>query len=857
MEHPAFRAAAAAAVQPEHVVQFFPDDGTLLESLSAFVSSALADGSAVIAIATREHLEGLLPRLRTRYVGLDAALAEGRYVALDAHDTLQRILVDGRPDAAAFESQVASIIEATSRRHGHVAAFGEMVGVLWRGGAYGAAVELEALWNRLRTRIPFALFCAYPQIDLGDHASAALRNVSLAHTRDATPCAHPTAEARVTARLRQLSDRLASELEHRRSMERTLAAREHELADLLNNAALGAHTVGPDGVIQWANRYELEMLGYAAEEYIGHSVVEFHADAAEGRRILARLHAGETLRDEPARLRCRDGSVRDVLITSNVQWDEGRFVRTRCFTRDVTEQRNTRLRLEQVESRATEARALLAAIVASSDDAIVSKSLQGRITSWNEGAERIFGYPAAEAVGRPITMIIPPELHDEERHILAKLTRGERIDHFETVRVRKDGCRVDVSLTISPVRDAEGRIVGASKIARDVTESKRLEAKLREADQRKNEFLAMLGHELRNPLASIRNISEVLLRTSRDNGGQHQLCTMLERQVQHMGRLLDDLLDVSRIVQGKIKFERKPIDLADVVRQAVETARPLIDERRHRLDVRIEAAPLPIRGDAARLVQMLGNLLNNAAKYTPPGGEVRVSAQRRDDSIEARVADNGAGIAADRQERIFDLFFQDERTVEQSQNGLGIGLTLVRSIVEHHGGDVAVRSDGVGQGSEFVVTLPLDRSARRTVSNADIDAHGAPAAEAGKRILIVDDNVDASASLAILLRLKGHDVAVASDGPSALDLVQQSPPDLALLDIGMPGMDGYEIARRLRERGYAKRLVAVTGYGTPEDRERSRRAGFDHHFVKPIDPAALEQFIAASADTKAHGLPAG
>jgi PAS domain S-box-containing protein len=490
---------------------------------------------------------------------------------------------------------------------------------------------------------------------------------------------------------------------------------------------------------------------------------------------------------------------------------------------------------------ADEARVRLAAIVESSDDAIIGKDMEGTITSWNRAAERLYGYSAAEIVGRPIAVLIPPDHDNDFPAIMERLRRGERIEHYETVRIAKDGRRIDVSLTISPIKDATGRIVGASKIARDISERKQMEARLREADRRKDEFLAVLGHELRNPLAAIRNVSQLMLLMTEGDGRYRELSLMLERQVGHMARLLDDLLEVGRIVHGKIRFVREAIDLAAVVGQAIETARPLIEAKRLRLRVDVPAEPLRTHGDATRLVQAVSNLLNNAAKYTPTGGEIRVSARGAPEALVVSVSDNGIGIAPELQGRIFDFFFQGERGVAEAPDGLGIGLGLVRTIVEHHGGTVRVRSDGPGTGSEFIVTLPGAENAR---------AGQPPAAEtvesdsAGGRILLVDDNRDALSALALLLRQRGHTVFTAAAGAPALEMAASLTPELIVLDIAMPGMDGYEVMRRMRENGFTDRIAALTGYGSDDERRRALGAGFDAHFVKPVDPAALEKLLA-------------
>jgi PAS domain S-box-containing protein len=494
--------------------------------------------------------------------------------------------------------------------------------------------------------------------------------------------------------------------------------------------------------------------------------------------------------------------------------------------------------LLDVEARAARTEALLAAIVSCSDDAVISKSLDGRITSWNEGASRLFGYSLEEALGQPVLMIVPPELHEEESRILARLARGERIDHFETVRVAKDGRRIDVSLAISPIRDDDGTVIGASNVSRDISERKRMEEQLRVADRRKDEFIAILGHELRNPLAPIRTAAEVLRRTAGSNPECVHLCDILERQVQQMTRLLDDLLDVSRITQGKINFRSQAVDIGMIVQRAVEAIRPLVQRRGHRLTVDVLREPCTVVGDFERLVQLVTNLLNNAAKYTPDGGDIQVRILPRDAGVEIHVKDDGIGIAPGVLPHVFDLFVQDQ-TARETQDGLGIGLSLVRMIARHHGGSVVARSEGVGRGSEFIVTLPATIKPLAGPS----DAPASQAATSRKRIVVVDDNRDALDSLAMLLRLSGHDVTTVTDGESAVSVVLSLAPDFAIIDIGLPGVSGYEVALRLRKANCTVPLAALTGYGSGEDRERSQLTGFDHHFVKPVDPAVLGRVL--------------
>jgi PAS domain S-box-containing protein len=495
--------------------------------------------------------------------------------------------------------------------------------------------------------------------------------------------------------------------------------------------------------------------------------------------------------------------------------------------------------------RALELRSRLAAIVESSDDAIVSKTLDGVIQSWNAGAERVFGYTAAEAVGRPITLIIPPERYEEERMILSRLRRGERIDHYETVRVAKDGRRLDISLTVSPVRDASGRITGASKVARDVTDRRRAEAALKEADRRKDEFLALLAHELRNPLAPLRSGLQILRLAEHDPAARARAREMMDRQLGHMVRLVDDLLDVSRITRGKMELRRARVRLADVIGSAVETARPLIDAAGHSLEVSLPEAAAVLDADLTRLAQVFANLLTNSAKYTPPGGRIRLTAAVRDGEAVVTVRDTGIGIPAEALPRIFDMFSQVDRSIERASGGLGIGLALVKGLVEMHGGTVAADSPGPGRGSTFTVRLPtagpLPAGPPQPAENAARDAR--------RRVLVVDDNRDGAESLAEMLRLLGNEVFTAHDGLEAVEAAGQLRPDLVLMDVGMPRLNGLDATRRIREQpwGRAMTVIALTGWGQEADRALSREAGCDGHLVKPVGLAELQQLLAGAS----------
>jgi CheY-like chemotaxis protein/nitrogen-specific signal transduction histidine kinase len=390
-------------------------------------------------------------------------------------------------------------------------------------------------------------------------------------------------------------------------------------------------------------------------------------------------------------------------------------------------------------------------------------------------------------------------------------------------------------------------------IVRDITGRKKLEDQLRqrvdalaEADRQKNEFLAMLGHELRNPLGPMRNALHILKMARSDPKTQDEAEGMIERQLQHLVRLVDDLLDVSRIIRGRIELRRDRLDLAVAIRRAVETAQPLIDANGHVLDISLPGRPVHVMGDLIRLSQVISNLLGNAAKYSTKPGRIRVALTEQDGKAWVAVEDEGEGIPADLLPRIFDLFVQGDHTLARSQGGLGIGLTLVRRLMELHGGEVGVESRGLGHGSRFTIRLPALATPPRP--HPQQDERVTSARSASRRVLVVDDNVDAANSISKLLQLLGHTVRCVYDGPSALSATEEFRPEIVVLDIGLPGMDGYEVAKRLRDRRNFRSIpiVAVTGYGQDDDRARSREAGFSEHLAKPVDPEVLHKLVLAA-----------
>lgn len=531
----------------------------------------------------------------------------------------------------------------------------------------------------------------------------------------------------------------------------------------------------------------------------------------------------------------RDGTEHPIDDSAAPMRDpSGAIVGTVLVFRDVT----ARMRAAEVQAR-------LAAIIESSQDAVISKTLQGIIISWNAEAQRLFGYTPEEAVGQPVTLIIPPELWGEEREIMARLRRGERVEHFETTRVAKDGHRIDLSLTISPVRDETGRVIGASKVARDITDRKRTEQALRDADRRKDEFLALLAHELRNPLAPLQNGLQIVRLADADSDAVARARAMMERQLAHMVRLVDDLLDISRINQNKMELRRSRVLLTDVMSSAVETARPAIEAAGHDLIISAPAEQIQLDADVTRLSQVFSNLLTNSAKYTGHGGHIWFAAERHGAEVAVSVRDTGIGIPDDALPRIFDMFSQVDRSIERVTGGLGIGLALVQGLVEMHGGKVTAESPGLEHGSTFTVRLPIPERRSEPAADDALTRKRTPKSP-GQRILVVDDNPDAADSMVMILKLLGHDVSRAKDGLEAVDAAERFRPEVVLMDMGMPRLNGYDATRRIREQPWGKQIaiIALTGWGQESDKARSYDAGCDGHLVKPIDLVDLEKLLA-------------
>jgi PAS domain S-box-containing protein len=802
----------------------------------------------------------------------------------------------------------------------------------------------------------------------------------------------------------------------------SLMVNRREFRSLLDALPAAAYTCDPSGLITYFNARAVQLWGREprlhdpADRYCG----SFKLFADDGSPIahdqcwMAKALQTQTEQDgEEIIIERPDGTRATVLAhASPIIDDAGMLQGAVNVLVDISDRKQNE-----------EAQARLAAIVESSEDAIISKTLEGRILTWNGGAETLLGYTADEAIGKSITFIIPPELESEEQFILSRLRRGERIRDYETVRVTKYGRRIDVSLRISPVRDSKGRIIGVSKILRDITlrksgeqalaalkdelaleladlrrvhetslrlsktlelqpildetlrtaasiqntdmgllmlcdnetdelrvaaalgladafvkaieaipagpyqvcaqearrvvledaqnerefskhgalsqsagiravhatplvtrsgkvvgvlatcfrrvhvssereknlidvfarqavdfiENARLYSQLREAHRRKDEFLATLAHELRNPLAPISNSLNLLRLLDDLNPAAERVREIMERQVSHMVRLVDDLLEISRITRGKISLRKQTVELAAIVRSAVETSRPLIEAAGHQLAITLSAEPMTLDGDPVRLAQVISNLLNNAAKYTENSGQIWLHARRNGSTLEVSVRDNGTGIPADMLPRVFEMFAQVDTTLKRPQSGLGIGLTLARRLVEMHGGRIEAFSAGPGQGSEFVVSLPtaLPPSARKAPS-ATKSRNDRPTLEP-RRVLVVDDARDAAYVLSKMLEVLGQQVRVVNDPREAVREAIDFSPELIISDIAMPEMNGYELAREIRRTSelHGVVLVALTGYGQDSDRQLAREAGFDHHLVKPVSSDSLCELLSS------------
>jgi PAS domain S-box-containing protein len=606
-----------------------------------------------------------------------------------------------------------------------------------------------------------------------------------------------------------------------------------------------------EGIIVSWNRSAERIFGYTREETLGHSVISLLATRPEEEAaILERVRRGERVEHFETAGKRKDGKLIDVSVTvSPVRDASGAVIGISKVARDISEQK--------LSARAGH---LLGAIVSSSEDAIVSKNLDGVITSWNAAAERIFGYTAAEAVGQSVLMLVPTDRKDEEPQILARLRRGERVEHFETLRVRKNGTLFPVSLTISPVRDGAGNIIGASKIARDITELRRIadereqsleseraaRAQAEHASRMKDDFLATVSHELRTPLNAIVGWTQVLKEGGHLTPEDAHGVETIEKNALVQAQLIDDLLDLGRIVSGKMTLDVERFDLAGVVTDAVAALHLAASSREIRIKTVLDSRSSWTMGDRKRLQQVIWNLLTNAIKFSPRKSSIIVSLTRVNSHIEVSVADNGRGIAPEFLPHVFERFRQADASTTRQHGGLGIGLAIVKQLVEMHGGQVHAQSPGLGQGATFMFTVPV-------VIARSVPVHESPPANPvigdlsstedlrGIKVLAVDDDADSLEVVKRVLTSRHATVETATSVAEALKIFAFFRPSIVLSDIGMPDRDGYDLIRSLRALPGGKSVpaAALTALARAEDRMRALKAGFQTHLAKPVVPAEL------------------
>lgn len=592
----------------------------------------------------------------------------------------------------------------------------------------------------------------------------------------------------------------------------------------------------------YANEGLLKMWGKSLDEAIGKTCLElgyepWHA-ALHDREIEQVIATKQPVRGEVPFTGTFGRRMYDYLLVP-VLGADGNVEAVAGTTRDVTDRKQAEEALQQARLQLESA--LLAAEIGTFVWDIVADRLYG-----DRNFTALFGIPLDDTGAAPLADFVTVIHPDDRARVLAMVERALETggDYAAEYRITVDSRERWFIARGKVEHDEDGRPVRFPGVLLDITERKQAEEALREADRRKDEFLAVLSHELRNPLAPIRQSIALLKAPHVEARDAQRAYDIIDRQSRHMAWLLDDLLDLSRVTRGVLELRKEPVELAALIEAAVESAQPVIDSRRHTLALDLPDGPVTFGADGLRLAQVISNLLTNAAKYTDPGGQIGLEVRKQGRDLVFSVRDNGVGISPDMLPRMFLMFSQEKSTLERSQGGLGIGLALVRGLVELHGGTVEARSAGVGQGSEFIVRLPARVVAGRQAESAARAVRRRAAA--ARRILLADDNRDAAESMGALLEMAGHEVCTVHDGEAALDAGAAFGPDVALIDIGMPKLTGYEVAERVRSERWGRRvlLIALTGWGQEEDKRRAMAAGFDHHLTKPVDQDVLEGLLA-------------
>jgi PAS domain S-box-containing protein len=659
------------------------------------------------------------------------------------------------------------------------------------------------------------------------------------------------------------ASKIARDISERKRAEEALRSREEELTDFIENSVVGLHWVAADGTILWANQAELDLLGYTREEYVGHHIAEFHADPEVIADILTRLTHDEALHSYEARLRCRDGSFRHVLISSNVRRQGGEFIHTRCFTRDITERRLAEEALRQSEERFAKA-------FEASPLALTITSLKtSRLLEVNETFSRMSGYTREEAVGRTtLELGLWVRASDRDEEVAMVSERGQ-VREIEYRFRMKDGTervgllsaeRIEIGgepCALTVIEDITDRKLAEAEREQLLEREQALRAKAEEASRLKDEFLATVSHELRTPLTSILGWAH-LLRTGQFAGGDAaKALETIERNARAQAQLIDDLLDVSRIITGKLRLDVRAVDPNSFIEAAIEAIRPAAQAKGIRVQKIMDTGVVSVSGDPVRLQQVVWNLPSNAIKFTPKGGRVQIRLERVNSHIEIAVSDNGAGIEPEFLPHVFDRFRQADQLTTRQHGGLGLGLAIVRHLVELHGGSVRAESPGEAQGSTFTVLLPVApvyqsigvEERVHPAARDTLPSYECPDRLDGLKVLVVDDEPDTRGLLKVGLEQCGAEVVLAGSVGEALEAITRVVPDVLISDIGMPGEDGYELIRRVRQLPYESGgkvpAIALTAYARTEDRLQALRAGYHMHVPKPVELAELVAIVAS------------
>ncbi|HXN75563.1 MAG TPA: ATP-binding protein, partial [Gemmatimonadaceae bacterium] len=812
----------------------------------------------------RPHREAFRGRLEAK--GFDGQTKE--VVFLDASEMLDSFMIGNLPDEVLFKNNVGGLIARTvNGSGGRVRAYGEMVDVLWREGNPQGAIRLEELWNDLADVQSFSLLCAYAMGNFYKEShSKHFEDICRTHSQVIPAESLATADLDEQTRwreitiLQQRAGALQAEVRHRKELEHALrealAARrqaeealrrsERELKDFIENAPIGLHWVGPDGTVLWANRTELDLLGYAPHEYVGHHIGEFYVHREQIDDILRRLIAKEEIRDCEVQLRAKDGSITHAAVSSNVLFENGNFVHTRCFTRNISD----RKRLETERSFLLEATtALNRSLDYDARLSEVANLVVPRMAEWCAvdiaGEE---GGRVRSAVTGATGASIPPDtaVADVLRSGQAQVTSQWMIVPM-TASDRVSGAIIFVSLRHGY---SAADVPLASELARRAAiavENARLYGLAQHANRAKDEFLATLSHELRTPLTAILGWARMLTLGSLDQETMRTAVETIERSARTQASLIDDLLDLSRVVTGKLTLESELVDLGSVVESAVQTVQLAADAKGIELDVEIGAERDIVTGDPTRLQQIAWNLLSNAIKFSPSGARVSIALKRNEASARIIVRDNGRGISPELLPHVFEAFRQGDGANTRRYGGLGLGLAIVKYLTELHGGSVSASSPGEGRGATFVATLPLALR-RSTQAGASAQEEGVVDLS-GTSVLLVDDDADTRELVTAMLRRCGANVVAAESVRNACESLNGSNlPHILVTDIAMPDQDGFALLRHMLSGNESMRripVVALTASGNPRVEQEVRDAGFQAYVKKPVDPVQFARVIAA------------